>query len=187
MSERGNDYTNVDGLPPLVAQAAELARTMQFANSCAVPYGRLLEMLAAHEHDGYIGEIGTGCGVGTAWMVSGANSETRIVTIEQDAAQVSAAQTLFADHANVTVLHGDGLELAAHGPFDLLYADAMPGKHHSQEVAVSMVRPGGMIVIDDLTVGETNGLRSWWLSSPLVASVEIALDDDFAAILAVRR
>lgn len=187
MSERGNDYSDVADLPALVAKAAEAARNVQFKNSCAIVYGRLLQMLARHEHDGYIGEIGTGCGVGTAWMLSGASSDTRIVTIEQDPIQVTGARTLFADHPNVTVLHGDGLELAAHGPFDLLYADALPGKHHSQEVAVSMVRPGGMIVVDDLTSGGTNGLRTWWLSSPLVTSIEIDLGDDFAAILAVRR
>jgi predicted O-methyltransferase YrrM len=35
-------------------------------------------------------------------------------------------------------------------PFDLIYADAWPGKFSHLDEALSRVRPGGMYVIDDL-------------------------------------
>jgi predicted O-methyltransferase YrrM len=187
MSERGNDYSAEPKLPPLVGRAAGIARDLGFVNSCAIPYGRLLQVLAANRAGGLIGEMGTGCGVGTAWMATAISPDTQIITIEQNAHQVEAARELFSDHGNVTVLHGDALDLAAHGPFDLLYTDAGPGKRESQDVSVGMMRPGGMIVIDDLTPGEANGLRTWWMNCPDLVSIEITLTADFAAILSVRR
>jgi len=185
VSERDNDYSGVADLPPLVAKAADLARSYKFKNSCAVPYGRLLRVLVGQ--CAVVGEMGAGCGVGTAWMLDGMRPDARIVTIERDAFQVSGVRSLFTDEPRVTVLHGDALEIAAHGPFDFVYADAPPGKHERQQEAVELLRPGGMILLDDLTPGETNGVRTWWMDSPDVHAIEITLTPELAAILAVRR
>jgi predicted O-methyltransferase YrrM len=132
--------------------------------------------------------MGTGCGVGTAWMASAASNDTRIVTIELVEGQADAAREAFSDVPNVTVLQGDAFELAAHGPFDLLFCDSV-GKRERQDETIDMVRPGGMIVLDDLTPGRPgpDDVRDWWLESPRVVCVEIALTPEDAAILAVRR
>ena len=61
-------------LPPLVERAVGLARRLGFANSCRPEHGRLLHALAAGA--GTIGETGTGCGVGLAWLASGARPGT---------------------------------------------------------------------------------------------------------------
>ena len=50
-----------------------------------------------------------------------------------------------------------------------------------------MVRPQGLIVLDDLTPGLTNGTRKWWLDNPALHAVEISIGPDNAAILAMRR
>ena len=44
----------------------DLARRESFAHSCRPEHGRLLYALAAGA--GTIGETGTGCGVGLAWL-----------------------------------------------------------------------------------------------------------------------
>ena len=188
MSERGNDYSNETDLPELVSGAVALAERLRFGNSCAVPYGRLLHVLAAQHRGGRIGESGTGCGVGTAWMASAAGSETQIVTIEIDEQRAAETGKLFAALPNVTVLHGDFAKLGPHGPFDLLFCDG-GGKREEQDKTIQMVKPGGMIVLDDLTPGRTgpDDVRDWWLSAPDLYAVEIALSPEFAAILAVRR
>ena len=51
---------------PLVERAVDLARRLGFANSCRPEHGRLLRALAAGA--GTIGETGTGCGAGLAWL-----------------------------------------------------------------------------------------------------------------------
>ena len=185
MSETKNDYANKSALPSLVAQAALLAERFQFRNSCAIVYAPLLQMLAAHVRHGVIGEMGTGAGVGTAWMAHAMPTDSRIVTIERDAPRASAVAELFADDGRVTPLHGDALELAAHGPFDLVYCDAGPGKIDHQDVTIAMTRPGGLILLDDLSPTRTD--LQWWLESPDVAAATVWVTPELGAILAVRR
>ena len=185
MSARDNDYADKSALPPIVARAAGLAERFQFRNSCAIAYAPLLQMLVAQVRHGVIGEMGTGAGVGTAWMAHAMAENSRIVTVEIDAPRAAAVTELFADDRRITVLHGDALELAAHGPFDLIYCDAGPGKIDHQDVTISMTRPGGLILLDDLSPTRTD--LDWWLSSPDVAAATIWVRPELGAILAVRR
>lgn len=185
MSEQGNDYADTRALPPLVARAAALAERFAFHNSSAIAYAPLLQTLAAQVREGVIGEMGTGVGVGTAWMALATSPDSRIVTIEADAPRARAAAELFADDPRVSVQHGDALDLAAHGPFDLVYCDAGPGKIDHQDVTVAMTRPGGVILLDDLTPTRTD--LDWWLRCPDVVTATVWVTPQLGAILAVRR
>jgi len=185
MSERDNDYAKKDALPPLVARAASLAERLDFRNSCAIVYAPLLQMLAAQVRGGIIGEMGTGTGVGASWMACAIGEGSRIVTIEADAARAHAVADLFADDGRIVALHGDALELAAYGPFGLVFCDAGPGKVDHQEVTVAMTRPGGLIVLDDLTPARTD--LAWWLQCRDVVATTVWVTPELGAILAVRR
>src|SRR5215510_15518580 len=169
MSEQHNEYATKDALPVLVKRAALVAEHFAFRNSCAIVYAPLLQMLAAHIRGGVVGEMGTGAGVGTAWMAGTLGAGSRIVTIEADEARANAVRELFGDDSRITVLHGDALDLAAHGPFDLLYCDAGPGKVDHQEVTITMTRPGGPILLDDLTPSRTD-LDSWLNCNDVLAT-----------------
>src|SRR5258705_13146689 len=102
-------------LPPLVQRAVDLARREGFANSCRPEHGRLLRALAAGA--GTIGETGTGCGVGLAWLASGAPPRSRLVTAEIDTERAGFVAALFADLPQLAVLPGDWSEIYRHGPF----------------------------------------------------------------------
>ncbi len=66
-------------LPPLVARAVAVAEELGFELSCSPEQGRLLRVLAGGvPADGAIGETGTGCGVGLAWLASGAAPGVRL-------------------------------------------------------------------------------------------------------------
>ena len=78
----------------------------------------VLRVAAAGIAGGVIGETGTGCGVGLAWMASAVGSETRLVSVEIDATRAAACQAFFAALPNVTVLHGDWRMIAGYGPLD---------------------------------------------------------------------
>lgn len=185
MSETDNEYEDVESLPPLVQGAVEIAKKFDFHNSGARAYVPLIQALAAQVRGGVIGEMGTGAGIGTAWISLATSPDTRIVTIDIDEARATAVRELFADYANVTVLQGDALEIADHGPFDLLYADAPPGKVTDQDVAVAMMKPGGLILLDDLTPGRDD--LGWWLECPDLVTATIWVTPELGAILAVRR
>ena len=138
-------------VPPRVEQAGALAERLRFTQSCWPEVGRLLAVLAGHVRDGLIGEIGTGCGVGTAWMTSALSPAAELITIEADTTRAEAARTIFAPVPNVRVLQGDWHELLPYGPFDMLFADGGAAKQREPEVLLHALRPGGLIVLDDLT------------------------------------
>jgi predicted O-methyltransferase YrrM len=180
------------GLPPLVARAEALAVQLGFERACAPETGRLLHLLAAQRGRARVGEIGTGAGVGAAWIVSALRPEVPFVTVELDAGRAAAARGLFDDDPAVRVLEGDWRALMpAEAPFDLLFYDG-GGKQHPDldgEDVLGLVAPGGTLVMDDLTPGrppDGDPVRSFWLAHPDLAAAELTLSAGMAAIVAVR-
>ena len=127
-------YAGRTDLPPMVTQAVALANRLGFISSCTPEQGELLRVLARGRAGGVIGETGTGCGVGLAWIASAVGPETRLVSVEIDAARAAACQALFAALPNVQVLHGDWRMIAGYGPFDLLVLDGGGGGKRADEV-----------------------------------------------------
>lgn len=93
-------------------------------HACLPEQGRLLEVLARGRSGGLVGETGTGCGVGLAWMASAAGAATRLVSVERDPRLAAAAAEVFQDTPNVAVLEADWTAIARWAPFDLLVLDA---------------------------------------------------------------
>jgi predicted O-methyltransferase YrrM len=189
-------YDGLTDLPPLVERAVGLARRQGFPNSCRPEHGRLLHALAAGATT--IGETGTGCGVGLAWLASGARPGTRLVSVEIDAERAGLVANLFADLPQVAVLPGDWREIHRGGPFDLLVLDGgAPGKSGGIPAdPEALLRPGGTLVIDDLTPagswpprfdGQVDQARMHWLTHPALAAAELRLAPDLAALVATRR
>jgi predicted O-methyltransferase YrrM len=190
-------YSDVADLPPLVRAAVALASSQSFDHSCAPEQGRLLSVLARGWSGGRIGETGTGCGVGLAWMVEATDASTSFVSIERDTTRAAASAELFADHPNVRVLHGDWAELRAHGPFDLLVLDGggkgkEPGDDPPLDPAGGWLAVGGTIVLDDFTPAGQPGAsahdepRRYWLEHPALRATELRLSPTLATLLGTR-
>lgn len=197
MSPHGTDaYRDATGLPPLVARAVSAARQAGFSSSCLPAHGRLLQLLAGGVGAGVIGETGTGCGVGLAWLASGARTAVRLISIEKDGLRAGLARSVFAGVPAVTVLHGDWRELQASGPFELL---AMDGGGQGKGAAEAALRPrewlvpGGMLVLDDFTPvagwppvrdGQPDTARLHWLQHPDLLATQIRTQPDACSIVA---
>ena len=176
--------------PPLVERALALERELGFERSCIREVGLLLHVLAAQRGRTRVGELGTGCGVGAAWIVSALPPTVPFVTVELDETRARASAELFAEDANVTVLHGDWHELMPpEAPFDLLFLDS--GKQHPEldgEDVVGLLAPGGTIVMDDLTPQRRrpDRVREFWLNHPRIAALEILTTPAASAIVGTR-
>ena len=176
--------------PPLVRRALALERELGFERSCIPEVGLLLHVLAAQRGRRRVGELGTGCGVGAAWIVSALPPEVPFVTVELDETRARAAAELFAADENVSVLHGDWHELMPpQAPFDLLFTDS--GKQHPEvdgEDVVGLLAPGATIVMDDLTPGRRrpDPVREFWLNHPRIAALELMTTSKTAAIVGTR-
>ena len=101
-------YRQCRGLPPLVEAAARAAAEAGFAHSCLPSHGRLLQVLASRISSGIIGETGTGCGVGLAWLASGAGPGVGLISIDNDQERVDIARRVFAGQPDVTILQATG-------------------------------------------------------------------------------
>ena len=182
-------------LPPTVVAAVDLARRTGFETSCRPEQGELLRILARGVGAGVIGETGTGCGVGLAWLASAAHSAARIVSIERDVERATAVARLLQDDPRVRVCHGDWSELLGHGPFDLLVLDGGgQGKRDQPPLdPVAWMRPGGLIVIDDFTPttqwppmygDHVDTARLYWLEHPALRAAQIPVAPDAVTIVA---
>ncbi len=179
-------------VPPLVEKALALTERLGFGKSCLPEVGRLLHVLASSRGRGRVAEIGTGTGVGAAWIVSALPPQTPFFTTEIDPERAAAARELFAADENVRVLEGDWRELLRpEAPFDLVFYDAAKQLRPREDgdLVVGLLAPGGIAVLDDLTPGFAgpDPVREFWLGRADLAATEVLTTPDSAAILAVRR
>lgn len=172
-------------VPPLVAAAEHRARTAGFSLSCAPAVGRLLAVLAAQLPAGsQVLELGTGAGVGTAWLVSGLlpRTDVTVTTVERDTQTAAlAAQEDWPGFVELRV--GDALDvLAERGRFNLVFADAPGGKWDGLDRTIAALQPGGLLLVDDMTPApdwpaeqrtRQAGVRRALLTSPLLTSAEL--------------
>jgi predicted O-methyltransferase YrrM len=183
-------------LPEIVIRAFDASRRAGYVSFCRNETGRLLATLAA-TRTGTMAELGTGCGVGTAWLRSGVRGErAQIVTAELDARLADFAAETFQDDPLVQVLAVDWASLRDRGPFSLLFLDAeMPGDIGVDSI-VELIEPGGIVVLDDLqpceqwpplSYGRVDALREQWLTDERFTAVEVMVASGTAVLIATRR
>jgi len=115
--------------------------------------GSLLRTLAATKPSGRFLEIGTGTGIATAWLLEGMDATSTLTSVDTNPNAQQIAQENLGHDARLTLVLQDGIEFLqqqASESFDIVFADAMPGKYEGLELALRTIKPGGMYVIDDL-------------------------------------
>lgn len=184
-------------LPESVTAAVANAAELGFEMSCDPGAGALLGVLAAAvPPGGRILELGTGAGVGLSWIVDGlaGRDDVEVVSVEMDPVAGAAAARIEWP-ATVTLVIGDALDfIVAPAHWDLVFADAQGGKWEGLADTIQSLRPGGILLVDDMTPAEfvndehrdkTAEVRSHLLSSEDLTVVEI--DWSTGLILCTRR
>jgi predicted O-methyltransferase YrrM len=115
--------------------------------------GSLLRALAASKPGRRFLELGTGTGVGTAWLLAGMDSSSYLDSVDTDETVQQIARCHLGHDARVRFHLTDGaafLAQARPGHFDFIFADAWPGKFSQLELALSLLGVGGIYLVDDL-------------------------------------
>jgi predicted O-methyltransferase YrrM len=181
-------------LPELVLRALRMSLRRGYVQASRTETGRLLATLAA-TRTGTIAECGTGCGVGAAWLRSGAPKSTRVITAEVDPGLAHGVMDMFADD-DIDVMHADWSSLAEHAPFSLIFMDATSARDWPREQISGLLDEGGMLVLDDFTPcptwpplsrGRVDTLRLEWLSDERFTSVDVMVAEDTSVLIAVKR
>jgi predicted O-methyltransferase YrrM len=132
-----------------------------WADTCAAGFtmasepltGSLLRTLAASKPGGHLLEIGTGTGLSSAWLLDGMDPRARLTTVDNDNTVLDIARRHLGHDPRLSVVCADGdawLDTLAPGAFDLVFADAWPGKYRRLPETLALLRPGGLYVVDDM-------------------------------------
>lgn len=137
------------------ALAAIRARTLELGfDACSDERtGQMLAWFAGSLPGGRFLDLGTGTGLSAAWLLAGMDSASRLVSVDIDEKVQNVARTLLADDPRVEFVLGDCgafLEMSEPQSFDMIFADAWPGKFSHRDAAINLLRENGLYVIDDL-------------------------------------
>jgi len=116
--------------------------------------GSMLKTLISSKPGGLFLELGTGIGLSLSWMVDGMDVNSKLITVDNDAELIGIANTFFDSDSRLELVCADGAEWIKENltkRFDLIFADAWPGKYGQLDEVLNMVKVGGYYVIDDMS------------------------------------
>ena len=148
------DRDRLETKPPVALAEIEIETSRLGFDMPSVPAtGALLRALAARAPGGDLLELGTGTGIATCWLLDGLDRAGKLVSVDNDAAVQDVARSILGQDPRLTLIEQDGvafLDNAAAGAFDLVFADAWPGKFEQLDAALELLKVGGIYVGDDL-------------------------------------
>lgn len=113
----------------------------------------LLRTLAASKGCGNFLELGSGTGLATAWLLDGMDSNSHLITVDNDENLLSILRKHLGGDPRLTVVCADGdefLQSLRGQQFDFIFADTWSGKYRLLGETLELLRPSGLYVIDDM-------------------------------------
>ena len=187
-------YRSNTFIPELVSIMKKIAENESFEGSCTDETGRLLAVLTGQVQQGNILEIGTGLGVGSAWILSAIQSDVQFISVDIEAPRVELVRRNII-HPQGEFICGDWKELIKYGPFKFVFADAAAAKSEEGELLIEILEVGGLLLMDDFTPEEhwpehwrckRDRVREFWLNHEKLTATEIYLTPTSSAILATK-
>ncbi|WP_276166966.1 O-methyltransferase [Zobellia alginiliquefaciens] len=146
--------SNIQDKPKIHQQIEQKSKEIGFTMPSDVYIGTLLKTLMTSKPKGRFLELGTGIGLSLSWMVDGMDAESKLISLDNDPKQIEIVSGYFKGDERVEVICEDGskwIKNYSGDKFDLIFADAWPGKYSEIEEILSFVKVGGFYVIDDMT------------------------------------
>jgi len=147
------DDTQIFDLPEIHNQIAAKSKEIGFSMPSDLYIGTLLKTLISSKPKGRFLELGTGIGLSLSWMVAGMDKDSELITVDNDPTLIEIAENFFGEDTRVQMVCEDGTAWIKNyqgEKFDLIFADAWPGKYSETEEVLDMIKVGGFYVIDDM-------------------------------------
>ena len=147
-----DDQNNLS-VPQKIPKIEEKTRELGFQMASDYLTGSLLRTLVSTKRCGQILELGTGTGLSTCWLLDGMDEESKLLSVDNDSTVVAVAKEFLSEDSRVEFSIEDGSEFLRKlekGSFDLIFADTWPGKYWDLDLALDLLREGGLYVIDDM-------------------------------------
>lgn len=127
-------------------------KAISFDMASDLSTGSLLKTLTSSKPAGLFLELGTGSGLATSWIAAGMDQESELITVDNNEVLISIARQNLVDH-RINFVCADGYEWIKDyqgSPFDLIFADAIPGKYEMFAETWALLKKGGFYIIDDM-------------------------------------
>jgi len=113
----------------------------------------LLKSLATAKPSGKFLELGTGTGLSTAWILDGMDSNSTLVSFDNDETLLEIAQKYLGEDERLKLVLSDGEDWIKNNleqKFDYIFADTWHGKYLLLEEVLEMLNKGGLYIVDDM-------------------------------------
>lgn len=146
--------SNILDKPRIHQKISNKSKEIGFTMPSDLYVGSLLKTLITSRQKANILELGTGIGLSLSWMVDGMDQDSNLITVDNDPELIAIAKEYFGEDDRIKIVAMDGAEWISNysGPkFDLIFADAWPGKYSQIEEILDLVKIGGFYIIDDMS------------------------------------
>ncbi|WP_324027744.1 class I SAM-dependent methyltransferase [Maribacter sp. BPC-D8] len=146
--------TNIQDIPKMHTEITRKSEEIGFTMPSDLYVGSFLKTLIASKPKGRFLEIGTGIGLSLSWMIEGMDADSKLISVDNDPALISIATSYFGNDDRVEVICKDGTDWIKEysgTKFDLIFADAWPGKYSEIDEVLDLLHVGGFYIIDDMT------------------------------------
>jgi len=128
------------------------SRAVHFQMNSDLLTGSLLRTLVVSKSDSSLLELGTGAGLGTCWILAGMDAGSSLISVESDRRVLAIAWDEVGADPRLTLIEADGADFLATCTerYDFIYADTWPGKYTHLDLALNLVKPGGIFLVDDM-------------------------------------
>ncbi len=144
---------DISNLPIQIKAIEQDTKALGFEMASDYLTGSLLRTLVASKSAGRFLEIGTGTGLATAWMLSGMDEKSTLLTVDKNPVVTAIAEKHLGNDSRLDIRTQDGLALLKEVQskhFDLIFADTWPGKLNKPELALNLLKVGSFYVVDDM-------------------------------------
>ncbi|MDP4681158.1 MAG: SAM-dependent methyltransferase [Cyclobacteriaceae bacterium] len=107
----------------------------------------------AYQPSGNYLVLGSGLGLSLSWISDGMDETSKVISVDNDSKLTDLVTGFFQNNKNVFIFCADGgewIEKYEGEKFDLIFADAWPGKFERLKETLDLLKIGGFYVIDDL-------------------------------------
>jgi len=148
-----NDNIILD-IPRVHSSIVRKSEEIGFTMPSDLYIGSFLKTLIASKPNGRFLEIGTGIGLSLSWMIDGMDTDSFLISIDNDQQLTTIAENYFGDDQRVELICENGTEWIkgyTGEKFDLIFADAWPGKYSEIDEVLDLIKVGGFYIVDDMT------------------------------------
>lgn len=147
-----NDLKILD-IPEIYPDIEVKSKNIGFAMTSDLLIGTLLKTLITSKPQSNFLEIGTGTGLSLSWMLAGMDEKSKLTTIDNDPELIKISKSFFGNEKNLNIICADGSEWIKNykgEKFDLIFADAWPGKYTETNEILELLNVGAFYIIDDM-------------------------------------